>query len=565
MPASGRTSRPLLRTDVVHEVVPRDGSAGRTADVVVVGAGHNGLVAAILAAQAGLSVIVLERGPAVGGATVSSAVFSGHAARLSRYSYLVSLFPAELVERLGITMRLASRPVASYTPVRRGGHADGLLVESPPGPATADSFARLTGSDGDFRAWSEFYGAVARMAAVVAPMLMGPLRSARRVRDAVIAAAGTQLWDDLFEQPVGEAIERRFRDDTVRGIVATDGLIGTHASLYDASLLANRCFLYHVIGRGTGDWLVPVGGMGGVTDALLRRARECGVRVILGAEVSRLEEDPTGVDIGASITADGGCATTHYRAAHVLAAVAPAVVAGWLGERPAPPVGAQLKINMLLTRLPRLASGIDPAIAFAGTMHLEEGFGQLEEAYRLSAAGRLPAELPGEVYCHSLTDPTILRGGSGATLTLFGLHTPADLFAGEHAATMRSAAVTASLASLQRHLAEPLEDCLARDADGRPCLDVATPVDLERSLGMPGGHIFHGDLSWPWSTDADANSPAERHGVEVAGCARILLAGAGTRRGGGVSGLGGLAAAEALLDLVADRRARSRTMASPAV
>ncbi|MEO5833529.1 MAG: NAD(P)/FAD-dependent oxidoreductase [Nakamurella sp.] len=521
----------------------------RSSDVVVVGAGHNGLVAAILAAQAGMSVTVLERGAMVGGATVSSAVFAGHPARLSRYSYLVSLFPAELAARLGIALTLASRSVASYTPVRRHGRADGLLVETRPGPATAESFRRLTGSDEDHAAWGEFYGAVSHMAGVLAPMLTGPLRTRREVRDAVVAVAGAALWDDICERPLGETITRRFRDDTVRGVVATDGLIGTHTSLFDRSLLANRCFLYHVVGRGTGEWLVPVGGMGALTAELLRRARELGVRIIVDAPVTRAFEDATGVVVTVDPAADG--VTLEYRTRYVLAAVAPAVVAGWLGPTPAAPVGAQLKINLLLTRLPRLASGIDPTTAFAGTTHLEEGFDQLEDAYQRSTVGRLPAELPGEVYCHSLTDPTILGGAPGATLTLFGLHTPHTLFEGPAGEGVRDAAVVAALGSLQRHLAEPLDDCLARDSDDRPCLDVATPVDLERSLGMPGGNIFHGDLSWPWlpTVDEAGETPAARYGVGVAGSHRILLAGAGSRRGGGVSGLGGLAAVDALREL----------------
>ncbi len=529
-------------------------------DVIVVGGGHNGLVAAILAAQAGLSVTLLEGGPDIGGATVSSAVFTGQPVLLSRYSYLVSLFPAELARRLGITLTLAARSVASYTPVRRAGRADGLLVEAHPGPATAESFRRLTGSDADYRAWLQFYGAVSSMAAVVAPMLLGPLRSGRTVRDAVVAAAGSTLWDDVCERPLGEAITRRFRDDTVRGVVATDGLIGTHASLYDSALLTNRCFLYHVVGRGTGEWLVPVGGMGAVTGALARRAQELGVRVVVDASVGHAAEDRTGVLVTVGTGAGGAQAPEEFRARYVLAAVAPSAVAGWLGSRPPAPVGAQLKINLLLTRLPRLASGVDPTTAFAGTTHLEEGFDQLEDAYRESAAGRIPATLPAEVYCHSLTDPSILRGSAGATLTLFGLHTPAGLFAGDASGEVRDAAVASALSSLQHQLAEPLDDCLALDDHGRPCVDVATPVDLERTLGMPGGHIFHGDLTWPWlPDDATPESPADHFGVAVPGSRRILLAGAGTRRGGGVSGLGGLAAVDALQALVADRRAAGST------
>lgn len=530
------------------------GTAGTDRSLVVVGGGHNGLVAAILAADAGFAVTVLERADHLGGATQGVAVFSGHRAKLSRYSYLVSLFPDELARRVGIALPLKSRSVSSYTPVRRDGADLGLLVERKPGSATAESFAALTGSDAEFAAWQQFYGELSAVAGVLAPALTGPLRSRGEVRRAVLDAAGPRIWRDVFEEPIGAALTRRFADDTVRGVVGTDALIGTHASLWDESLLANRCFLYHLIGRGTGEWLVPVGGMGAVTDALIAAARRSGVRLRTGVTVTALHETRAAVTV---IGHDADGTAVELETDRVAAAVAPGVVDGWLGRPTVPPRGAQLKINMLLTRLPRLASGVDPAIAFAGTTHLAEEFSALEAAWTTSSSGGIPTPLPSEVYCHSLTDPSIMAGETGATLTLFGLHTPAELFT-DNAAAAKRQATDAALAALQRYLAEPLADCLAADADGAPCIDVATPLDLQDSLGMPGGHIFHGPLDWPFTTDEGAEVPdtagtagtsaaARRYGVAVAGSRRIVLAGAGSQRGGGVSGLGGAAAIDAVL------------------
>ncbi|WP_029137806.1 phytoene desaturase family protein [Nakamurella lactea] len=515
--------------------------------IVVVGGGHNGLVAAILAADAGYRVTLLERSDHVGGASIGSAVFAGHDVRLSRYSYLVSLFPDELARRLGIELALKSRPVSSYTPVERSGRPTGLLVERTPGAATEESFRAVTGSHSEFAAWQQLYGGLAAMAAVLAPALTGPLRRRSEVRELVTAAAGGQLWDDVFAAPIGEMITRRFTDDTVRGVVATDALIGTHTSLFDESLLANRCFLYHLIGRGTGEWLLPVGGMGAVADALEARAREVDVDIRCGVEVVEVDERPGAVTV---IGRDGDGNAVQATGSRLLAAVAPAVIDGWLGRSAEPVVGAQLKINLLLTRLPALASGVDPATAFAGTTHLREGFDELEIAYRASAAGTIPDPLPSEVYCHSVTDPSIIGPGEApgtATLTLFGLHAPVDLFRADPAAAKQQAAASA-LAALQQYLAEPLEECVAVDTNGQPCIEVASPLDVQGSVGMPGGNIFHGDLSWPFAADdEDLDSPARRYGVEVPGSERILLAGAGSRRGGGVSGLGGAAAVDALL------------------
>src|SRR5215469_586865 len=253
-------------------------------DVVIVSGGHNGLTAASYLARAGLSVAVLERLDHTGGAAVSAQAFPGFPTRLSRYSYLVSLMPESIIEDLDLDLRLASRSTASYTPVLRGGVPAGLLVERPEGPATRQSFRNMTGSDAEYDAWRDFYGHVAELAAAVAPTLTQPLPRASELRGAV----GPQLWTGLIERPLGEILRTRFKDDTVRGVVATDALIGTFARLDDPSLIQNRCFLYHLIGNGTGEWRVPVGGMGAVTGALAAAAAKAGAELVTGAEVTAI-------------------------------------------------------------------------------------------------------------------------------------------------------------------------------------------------------------------------------------------------------------------------------------
>ena len=515
----------------------------QTHDVVIVGGGHNGLVAATLLARAGLSVLVLERLDHTGGAAVSAQAFRGHPARLSRYSYLVSLMPEQLMADLGLDVALASRSVSSFTPTLRAGSPGGLLVERSAGEQTEKSFRALTGGADEYAAWERFYADVAGLARVVAPTLLQPLPHERDIREQV----SSEIWRDLVARPLGEAIERRFADDTVRGVVATAALIGTFASLHDSSLVQNRCFLYHLVGNGTGEWRVPIGGMGAVTAALTRAATEAGAQIRTSAGVSRIHAG----DDGAEVTWDepGGSYGASVR--FVLANVAPWVLGILLGgpeEPEAKPQGAQLKINMLLERLPRLRSGADPEVAFAGTLHLGEDLSQLEAAYADAAAGRMPAALPGEIYCHSLTDPSILGDAAPGThtLTYFGLHTPAALFESDPEGAKRLA-VERALATLNQHLVEPIESCLATDADGRPCLEAKIPQEIERDLAMPGGHIFHGDLDWPWASHrARLETPAQQWGVQ-SDVASVLVCGSGSRRGGAVSGLGGHSAAQAVL------------------
>jgi phytoene dehydrogenase-like protein len=461
----------------------------RTFDVVVVGGGHNALVAAALLAGAGRSVVVLERRDELGGAAVSAAPFPGFDVRLSRYSYLVSLFPAALLRSLGVSIEMRRRRVAAYPPI-----------------TTGPSFNALTQR--------------------VFPTLTERLRSREDFRRLV---GDDALWSSLFETPLSDLIERSFADDLTRGTVLTDALIGTFAPADDPLLRQNRCFFYHVVG---GPWYVPVGGMGALSRALAGAARSAGAELLTRTPVTGVATDEK--------TAEVTCADGRtYTARDVLANVAPAVLGELLGEPVERPEGAQLKINMLLKRLPRVAR-VSSEDAFTGTFHVNEGYEQLAAAYRAASAGRIPSTPPCEVYCHSLTDPSILsdelRSAGVHTLTLFGLHMPARLFDPADA-TAKERAVVATLRSLNSALAEPIEDCLLG-------LEALTPPEIEAELGMPGGHIFHRDLAWPF---AETDDEVGTWGVETEQ-ANVWLCGAGARRGGGVSGIPGHNAARAVLE-----------------
>ena len=129
----------------------------------------------------------------------------------------------------------------------------------------------------------------------------------------------------MVDEPIGHAIADAVGNDLVRGVIATDALIGTFARLDDPSLLQNVCFLYHVLGGGTGDWDVPVGGMGAVTAALAAAAVGHGAEITTGAEVYAV--DPSG-----QVRYRSGDDEHLIRARFVLAGVTPAVLAGLLGE-----------------------------------------------------------------------------------------------------------------------------------------------------------------------------------------------------------------------------------------
>ncbi|GEK80904.1 phytoene desaturase family protein [Agrococcus baldri] len=524
-------------------------TGGRPA-VAIVGGGHNGLTAAAYLARAGVDVTVLERLPHAGGAAVSTAGFVGLDARLSRYSYLVSLLPQQIIRDLGLDVRLARRRYSSYTP--QPGTDRGLLVDVGDETATRDSFSAI-GAAGDADGFGRFTERTTRLAASLFPTLTGPLPT----REAARAAAGdASAWSEIVDAPIADAIESAVAHDLVRGVIATDALIGTFAALDDPGLEQNRCLLYHVIGGGTGDWDVPIGGMGRVSGGLEEAARAAGASILTGVTVTRITPDGEVTwagDAGTEVTAGFDL---------VLSAVAPHVLARLLGPEGADvprPEGAQVKVNMLLSRLPRLRDGVSPQAAFGGTFHINEGYAQLGAAHAAASAGRIPEPLPCEIYCHSLTDGTILadelRASGAHTLTVFGLHVPDRLLTRETNERMRGELERAVLASLDSVLAEPIEPLLLQgtgsDGVAATAIETKTTLDIEDALAMPGGNIFHGPLSWPW-LEAPAGSVAERWGVETAH-ERILMAGAGARRGGAVSGIGGHNAAHAALELLASR------------
>ena len=497
---------------------------GKKYDVVIIGGGHNGLVAATYLARAGKSVRILEANPEIGGATQSVRTFPQFDANLSRYSYLIALLPDKIVQDLGLSFECISREVSSYTP-----YADnkGLYVSRVWDEQTADSFNELDPSGHEGHAWQDFYAEVAQFAERIAPTLLEPLKTRSELKKQIDL---DPIWQYLVEDPIGKVITERFSHDVVRGVVLTDALIGTFASAFD--LQANICFLYHLMGNGTGEWKVPKGGMGALVKELLRVATESGVEISLNSKATQVVSTEAGVEVSIE---SGEVVKGDY----LLSNAAPQVLAK-LRDTPPPKSldGSQMKINILLKRLPQLKSGIDPRLAFAGTFHANETFSQFESVFKDAQAGVMPEKMPIEMYCHTLSDPSILsnelQDAGYQTLTLFGLHTPASLFDADNDAA-RDAALKSALASLNEYLAEPIEDVIA-------AIEVKTPLDIEEAISLPRGNIFHKDLSMPFREDGTPES----WGVETDD-PRIFICGAGAVRGGGVSGIPGHNAAMAIL------------------
>jgi phytoene dehydrogenase-like protein len=505
-------------------------------EVVIVGGGHNGLVAACYLAKAGKKVLVLEANKQVGGASTSEYVFAGLGAKLSRYSYLVSLLPDQIITDLGLNFKTISRKVSSYTPYQDMDEDFGLLVNRVWDESNRESFFQLTKSNDESDAWLKFYDQVSQLAKVIAPTLLKPLPTKDELKKQL---NDDQIWKIMIEQSLGKTLDEYFKNDLVKGVVLTDGLIGTFTSAYE--MQTNICFLYHLIGNGTGEWKVPQGGMGALVSELENKAISLGVEIKVNSKVKSINAEPNQV----SVELENG---QNHQGRYLLSNVAPQVLAKLQGELvPDSLEGSQVKINMLLKSLPKFKSGVSASDAFVGTLHINESFAQLERAYQQAKAGSLPDELPLEMYCHSLSDNSILSDELNQqgfhTLTIFALHTPAKLFDSDPE-KVKEIAKQKALSALNQYLVDPIEDHLAIDANGKLCIEIKSPIDLENEINLPRGNIFHRDLSMPFKDD----DSTIKWGVET-NHPRVFLCGAGAIRGGGVSGIPGHNAAMAILEL----------------
>src|SRR6266850_1576359 len=502
-------------------------------DVVILGAGHNGLVAATYLGRAGLSVLLLEKNDYIGGATTSQQIFPDYDARLSRYSYLVSLFPQKIIQDLGLKLELRRR-----------------------------STCELTGNTTEYDELKCFYALPRVFAERVWDSMLEPLISkdemARRFK---VDEISREAWRTLVEEPLGNAIERYLRDDLVRGLVFTDAKVGVFTHPRDTTLLQNRCFLYHLIGNKTGEWKVPVGGMGTVSCELERAARKAGAEMLTNVHVRAL--NVAGKTRAVQFLVNGKDETVEAR--FLLVNFGRNLLAKLTGRFFQPDrtdEGSVFKINMLLRRLPKLKAKKYPATeAFCGTFHSDEGYEQMNVSYEQASKGRLPDKTPCEVYCHTLTDDSILgpdlRSQGFHTMTLVGIDAQYSLFAKDNE-TMRKQAEKKFLESVNQWLEEPLEDCLAVARNGDLCIESKSPVDIEQALGMYHANIFQDAPTFPF---AETKEQAGTWGVETE-FENVFFCGSSAHRGGAVSGIPGHNAAMKVLETIKARKFAPRTKIS---
>ncbi len=533
-------------------------AAGRY-DVVVVGGGHNGLIAAGLLAKEGLSVLVCEAREVVGGAAVSEHPF-GPDYTVTSLSYVVSLLPPSIVDALDLR-RFGYHvfPQGPYFAPRR----DGGFLALPDDPRRRhDAISVFSAKDADaYERWEEDMG---RLGAMLGPLLgdIPPRLGSRRPADlpgqammlrrlkGIDERAAVDITR-LFSASIADLLEDRFESDAVKGVLSVSGVIGSWAGPRSAGT-AYVTLHHHLgdVGDGrVGAWGFPRGGMGGVTQALAAAARAQGATILTEAPVARIDVRDgaaAGVTLadGREIAADTVITTTHPQVSF-LDLVEPDHLPGDFVEeiRTWKTRSGTVKVNVAVDRLPRFASrpDFDPEI-YGGTIVLAESLDDLETAYQEAVAGR-PSTLPfADVCIPSVFDPTLAPEGHHV-VSMFTQWVPHTWNAEPHRAELE--AYADRLMARMDAVAPGFSDSVV----GRQVLG---PHDMEQTYHLRGGNIFHGELTLgqmfharPAAGYADLRTPVRG----------LYQAGSATHGGGGVTGIPGR---NVVRQVLTDRRRRQR-------
>ncbi|MEO3817982.1 NAD(P)/FAD-dependent oxidoreductase [Plantactinospora sp. B24E8] len=527
-----------------------DDTLPRRADVVIVGAGHNGLVAAVLLARAGLDVVVLEAADTIGGAARTERPFPRvPELRHSTGSYLLGLMPPELVQLLDVKLPTLRRDPHYFLPTP-GGPGSPYLLFGADREVTRMQMTRFF-SLADVAADDAMQAELAALREDLAPAWLAEPQPVEEIADRHVRPALRQAFVDLVRGSVADYLARfDFRSELLVSMYAvTDGLSGLNAGPDDPGTGYN--FLAHNMCRlpgSGGTWMIVEGGMGTVSRTFADAARAAGARILTGTPVAAVTVD--GGAASGVVLADGRTVTAEvvlgagdpYR---LMELVPDGALPATLTERMAAVrrTGTTLKVNLALADLPTFSClPADAPSPFGATIHLlpgsasllpgggggESPMAALRGMWADVRAGRLPEEPTIEWYLHTTVDPSLRDPAGHHSSALFVQsvpYAPADASWEE----LLPGYVDKLLAICDRY-APGTSDLVA---DAVPL----TPPGIEAHFGITGGHIHHVDNTvsftdrMPYATGLDG----------------LYAGGAGCHPAGSVIGAAGHNAARLIL------------------
>jgi phytoene dehydrogenase-like protein len=520
---------------------------GEHYDVIVIGGGHNGLVAAAYLARAGRRVALFERRARLGGAAVTEEVFPGF--KISVCSYLVSLLRPEIIRELSLREHgLDIIPLhGTFTPLQ-----DDYLWRPEEMPAAQAEIARFSTRDAE--AYPRYMHDMALMADLVKPLLaMTPpdvgTFDLRRLMDLLslgnrfraLSRDQQHLFVQLMTLSAMDFVDRWFESDVLRATLAASGIIGTFLGVRSPGTA--YVLLHHYMGELEGEyraWGLPRGGMGAVSEAIAGAAREAGAALVTDAPIASIS---TRSGVATGVVLENG---DEYSARVIVSNADPRVTFERLVGLDRLPSefgefvrryrfrGSSAKVNLALDGLPAFRHAPAGDTHLRGAISISPSIDYLERAYDDAKYGWYSKRPYLDVIIPSLNDPSVAPAGKHV-MSCFVQYAPYRL-ARSNWDAQREALGDTVIDTLAEYAPDIRQLVLHRQ--------VLTPLDLEREFGLSEGNIFHGELSPDQMFSFRPVPGWAQYRTPIEG---LFMCGASTHPGGGVMGASGRNAAREIL------------------